>query len=114
MVKKEEKEIKYAEEGSDIILPDTSITSKRMLVLTNIADNQPYHGQMLPYLREITLNSKTNNSETTATFHTVLYLPLSSEHLSFVRIKLVDEFGRQLDFGNSETSVLLHFKPRLD
>ena len=92
------------------MLPGNEVASGRMLVLVDIAAPEFYRGRMLPLIQEMRL---TNKSDFTKDFLPVIYMPLTSEHVHQIRVQLIDEYGRDIEFANSETVVTLHIKPRV-
>jgi hypothetical protein len=81
-----------------------------MLVLVDIAAPEFYRGRMIPMIQELKLTNKTSF---TKEFLPVIYMPLRSEHVQQIRVQLIDEYGREIDFPNCETIVTFHIKPRL-
>ncbi|CAG7733718.1 unnamed protein product [Allacma fusca] len=109
MIVEQEEEIEWEEEheGDADILG----SKKRFLVLSNIIENQTYEGQKVPILRELNFNEDYNN-ETEVNFNPVIYLPLRNKQVTEARINFVDENLKPIDFGDAETAVTLHFKPK--
>jgi len=100
-----EKEIKTEEQP----IQTTHYVSQRILILSDVVENQMYGMQMLPTLGQLPYSDKKNVFET---FKSVLYVPLSSEHVYYIRVQLVDEFTAQLS-NIKDTQLTLHFKPRI-
>jgi hypothetical protein len=116
-VEEEEKKVDEEEniiaEGETEILPPSTVVGKRILVLCDCVGNQYYNQKAFPMLRDMDMSSDYIN-EIQKDFSPIVYMPLKSEHIYQIRITLVDEFGRQLDFGENQTVVKLHFKPKFE
>jgi hypothetical protein len=84
----EEKEIEE-EEIEDKVPADAKPT--KLLILSDIVQNQLYGHHVLPILQDVDL-SKDYKNETRIDFNPVIYLPLSRQHLRQIHINLVDEF----------------------
>ena len=104
----------YTDEGQDeIVPPHPGQPSKRLLVLCNIIENQYRNNRSFPVLRELDLSTDYIN-ETKESFSSIVYIPVTSEHVQQLRITLVDEYGQVLNFDNNPTTVELHLKPRIE
>ena len=47
---------------------------------------------------------------THTSFSPILYVPLESDDITQVRVRLLDEFGRLLNLENNPVQVTLHFR----
>jgi hypothetical protein len=111
--KKVEDEENIIAEGETEILPPPTVEGKRILVICDCVDNQYYNQKAFPMLRDMDMRSEYIN-EISEDFSPIVYVGLKSEHIYQIRITLLDEFGRQLDFGENQTLVKLHFKPKFE
>jgi hypothetical protein len=108
-IAEEEMEIESEEKGEDIILPSALVPSQRLLVLLDCTENQFYRGRVMPVIQEMEFPNK---SEFSREFQPVLFMPLNSKEVQNFRVLLVDEFGREVNYNSSKTTVTLFFRPR--
>ena len=83
--------------------------AKQLLVTCSAVKNQYFGDRQYPILRILDL-SQEYIKQTQSTFSPILYVPLESDDITQVRIRLLDEFGRLLNFGNNPVQLTLHFR----
>jgi len=108
----EEKEIEFKETDVEVpvVVPPEPDGDKDILILVDIIQNQMYANKMCPILQQIVWDGKSNIH---VSFRSVLYVSLNSEHISFIRVQLRDQYLREIRADNFSAILRLHFKPRL-
>jgi hypothetical protein len=105
-------------DGSDLIsyrfllMSDHLRVIKELYLYTDIIDYQYVGSQMRKLLRVITVNKNvdTNNHMSFSDLH---YLPVNMNRLDSIRLKLADDQGQPIRFGDERSRVIytLHFRP---
>jgi len=83
--------------------------AKQLIVTCSAVKNQYFGDRQYPILRILDL-SQEYIKQTQSIFSPILYVPLESDDITQVRIRLLDEFGRLLNFGNNPVQLTLHFR----
>ncbi|CAG7690000.1 unnamed protein product, partial [Allacma fusca] len=88
LVAEEEHEIFIEEEADEIV--EISVKPKRILIASNVVENQFYNNHHVPLLAETNINF-TNKAEVEVPFQPVAYVPLNCEHVNQIYVTFIDE-----------------------
>ena len=106
-------EIAFEQPDSEPVIEMESVQieriSKQLIVTCSAVKNQYFGECQYPVLRILNLPQEYIN-QTQITFSPILYVPLESDDITQVRVRLLDEFGRLLNFGNNPVQLTLHFR----
>ena len=106
-------EIAFEQPDSEPVIEMESVQieriSKQLIVTCSAVKNQYFGESQYPVLRILNLPQEYIN-QTQITFSPILYVPLESDDITQVRVRLLDEFGRLLNFGNNPVQLTLHFR----
>ncbi|CAG7785992.1 unnamed protein product [Allacma fusca] len=86
--------------------------ANRLLVLSNLIENQTYEERCITLLKELKLIHD-YNSECEHEFLPVLYLPLHGEEQNQIRVDFTDESLNPIKFGGTTTQKILHIRPKV-
>ena len=89
--------------------PDIRAYFYNIFVYCNIIEHQIVANAFVPLLRAVPI-STTADKYVTANFLHNIYVPLNTNRISTIEIKLCDETGRQIPFEFGKTLVTLHFR----
>ena len=117
-IAKEEEQIEEQEEfdedeGDQTPIPPPSVPRKSLLVLLDCVDNQYFNNKPYPLLRRTNLTDD-YKSENREYFDPVIFMPVNRQDIKQLRVKFVDEYGQNLDFGNNLTVIEIYFKPKYE
>ena len=110
----QEEEPKF-ESSSQVAVSETllaipvNLNPTQMLVTCSAVQDQYYGDKLYKLLRVCDIGQDYINPSR-KTFSPILYLPLASHDVSQIRIVLLDEFGRRLNFGSNPVQLTLHFR----
>jgi len=83
--------------------------AKQLIVTCSAVKNQYFGDRQYQLLRVLDLPREYIN-QTHMSFSPILYVPLESDDITQVRVRLLDEFGRLLNFDNNPVQITLHFR----
>jgi len=83
--------------------------AKQLIVTCSAVKHQYFGDRQYQLLRVLDLPREYIN-QTHMTFSPILYVPLESDDITQVRVRLLDEFGRLLNFDNNPVQITLHFR----
>ena len=110
---KEENEKEYEEE-SGVTPSSQPLVGSFTLITTNFTANQIVGNRQFPVLRVIDSTAEGGYKKNVRfDFQTVVYVPVVTERLQTLRIRLVDEYDRSIPLEEGSTAtVQLHFRSR--
>ncbi|CAG7816652.1 unnamed protein product, partial [Allacma fusca] len=85
--------------------------AQRLLVFSNLVENQLFDDRCVPLLKELKL-SHDYNQEVEHDFNPVTYLPLHGEEQNQITLDFFDESLSPADFGETTIGATLHFRPK--
>jgi len=108
----EEKKIKFEDTDKEMppVVPPEPAGDQDVMILVDCIHNQMYANKMCPILQQTVWDSKSNVH---IAFNPVVYMSLNSEHISQIRVHLLDQNLREIRAKGFSTILRLHFKPRI-
>ena len=88
---------------------DFTPRSKRLYLCSDIVEESYVREALLPVIRNIEIETRYKKLKSDK-YHHPVYLPVRINHLSAVRLYMIDENLNQVDFKTNDLHCVLHFK----